>query len=118
MSRSLVLLVLRDTVRRPPFRPPVSPRMSSESMVEASRALVAVLGRDLCRADFFLHFERVLLVLGPAGVGVLRGGLTRVSDLVHLADALPEPAAEDRKSTRLNSSHLVISYAVFCLKKK
>src|SRR5256885_6841253 len=30
-----------------------------------------------------------------------------------------EPAAgEDRKSTRLNSSHLVISYAVFCLKKK
>src|SRR5256885_8587524 len=27
-------------------------------------------------------------------------------------------AQEDRKSTRLNSSHLVISYAVFCLKKK
>src|SRR5688500_19347158 len=33
--------------------------------------------------------------------------------------ARPEPAAcPDRKSTRLNSSHLVISYAVFCLKKK
>src|SRR2546426_9361465 len=28
------------------------------------------------------------------------------------------PWAKDRKSTRLNSSHLVISYAVFCLKKK
>src|SRR5205807_9011345 len=28
------------------------------------------------------------------------------------------PAQVDRKSTRLNSSHLVISYAVFCLKKK
>src|SRR5205807_9011391 len=28
------------------------------------------------------------------------------------------PRAGDRKSTRLNSSHLVISYAVFCLKKK
>src|SRR5256885_9934947 len=27
-------------------------------------------------------------------------------------------ATKDRKSTRLNSSHLVISYAVFCLKKK
>src|SRR5256885_10987274 len=27
-------------------------------------------------------------------------------------------SSEDRKSTRLNSSHLVISYAVFCLKKK
>src|SRR5688500_19804402 len=31
------------------------------------------------------------------------------------ADGLPD---RDRKSTRLNSSHLVISYAVFCLKKK
>src|SRR2546426_8050497 len=28
------------------------------------------------------------------------------------------PVGGDRKSTRLNSSHLVISYAVFCLKKK
>src|SRR2546426_7132691 len=28
------------------------------------------------------------------------------------------PRGTDRKSTRLNSSHLVISYAVFCLKKK
>src|SRR2546426_2422774 len=36
-------------------------------------------------------------------------------------DARADPeqrAGEDRKSTRLNSSHLVISYAVFCLKKK
>src|SRR2546426_2327746 len=30
----------------------------------------------------------------------------------------PLPESRDRKSTRLNSSHLVISYAVFCLKKK
>src|SRR5256885_6556257 len=30
----------------------------------------------------------------------------------------PFSCAKDRKSTRLNSSHLVISYAVFCLKKK
>src|SRR3989454_3469843 len=31
---------------------------------------------------------------------------------------LVQLGARDRKSTRLNSSHLVISYAVFCLKKK
>src|SRR5256885_11384805 len=31
---------------------------------------------------------------------------------------LAQLEARDRKSTRLNSSHLVISYAVFCLKKK
>src|SRR5256885_3696108 len=30
----------------------------------------------------------------------------------------PDSSHRDRKSTRLNSSHLVISYAVFCLKKK
>src|SRR5207248_7768170 len=30
----------------------------------------------------------------------------------------PEPLGLDRKSTRLNSSHRTISYAVFCLKKK
>src|SRR2546426_7894187 len=35
----------------------------------------------------------------------------RVAELLHAAGL-------DRKSTRLNSSHLVISYAVFCLKKK
>src|SRR2546426_4557047 len=32
--------------------------------------------------------------------------------------ALGQRLEKDRKSTRLNSSHLVISYAVFCLKKK
>src|SRR6266850_945626 len=34
------------------------------------------------------------------------------------AQTASSPCAPDRKSTRLNSSHLVISYAVFCLKKK
>src|SRR5256885_13048651 len=38
-------------------------------------------------------------------------------DLVHPVDAVMD-VLPDRKSTRLNSSHLVISYAVFCLKKK
>src|SRR5258708_21461571 len=35
--------------------------------------------------------------------------------LVHLPKIAPD---QDRKSTRLNSSHQIISYAVFCLKKK
>src|SRR5256885_12945653 len=39
-----------------------------------------------------------------------------VSDALDALDALS--VSVDRKSTRLNSSHLVISYAVFCLKKK
>src|SRR5437899_12997235 len=53
---------------------------------------------------------------------VLAGGIV-IHDQVQLKfsrclliDVLQE--ADDRKSTRLNSSHLGISYAVFCLKKK
>src|SRR2546426_6731770 len=38
--------------------------------------------------------------------------------LVHRREIVTLQVDEDRKSTRLNSSHLVISYAVFCLKKK
>src|SRR3712207_8503352 len=37
---------------------------------------------------------------------------------LHTHSRSSSPAAEDRKSTRLNSSHANISYAVFCLKKK
>src|SRR5205807_8763614 len=36
----------------------------------------------------------------------------------HRRRACKPATRQDRKSTRLNSSHLVISYAVFCLKKK
>src|SRR5690606_39939022 len=36
----------------------------------------------------------------------------------HTAALDPRTAQQDRKSTRLNSSHVKISYAVFCLKKK
>src|SRR5690625_6297405 len=39
-------------------------------------------------------------------------------DAVFFADNQSFPAKEDRKSTRLNSSHVAISYAVFCFKKK
>src|SRR5215510_16040054 len=46
----------------------------------------------------------------------------RLRPLAHLdpaaATASPVGPRRDRKSTRLNSSHVAISYAVFCLKKK
>src|SRR5258708_31513468 len=39
--------------------------------------------------------------------------------VLYVADARPDQVRlQDRKSTRLNSSHQIISYAVFCLKKK
>src|SRR5256885_13189645 len=48
-----------------------------------------------------------------------RGERAAAQDVRAGADgAGPAEMTTDRKSTRLNSSHLVISYAVFCLKKK
>src|SRR5256885_16658611 len=57
------------------------------------------------------RFRRVLL--DPVVCAAVRSGAT-------IGARVPSPTrrAADRKSTRLNSSHLVISYAVFCLKKK
>src|SRR2546429_3596732 len=51
---------------------------------------------------------RVALVTAAAGAGIGRATARR----------LAEAGAEDRKSTRLNSSHGYISYAVLCLQKK
>src|SRR2546430_9901841 len=51
---------------------------------------------------------------------LFRSGRTSTGRLSWLYDRgfLPAPTCLDRKSTRLNSSHSQISYAVFCLKKK
>src|SRR5256885_10706502 len=67
----------------------------------------------------------VLAAAAAIGSWLVRLGL---KPLVEIEDTAARIAAgdltervarsEDRKSTRLNSSHLVISYAVFCLKKK
>src|SRR5256885_11926406 len=56
-----------------------------------------------------------LRVRGLAGRPVQHGG--HVQDRLRAVHGR-RPHLGDRKSTRLNSSHLVISYAVFCLKKK
>src|SRR5438132_5595697 len=52
--------------------------------------------------------------------GTRRAGWHRTSGWSHTPNASDAPiiSRTDRKSTRLNSSHTVISYAVFCLKKK
>src|SRR5438034_6271928 len=50
----------------------------------------------------------------PVAIGVAVDVLHVVVDVERMA----VPRGIDRKSTRLNSSHTVISYAVFCLKKK
>src|SRR5258708_25625100 len=91
---------------RPPRNPPLFPsaplsrsidhRLSVGAFVHGlEKAVIATL------ADFGIPAST-----DPAAVGVWTPG------------EHGQPAKIDRKSTRLNSSHQIISYAVFCLKKK
>src|SRR2546429_5938476 len=73
-------------------------------------------------------FRFYLLLLGPYGTEADRPGLridaARVFYVIGRCSVMTDGgevgrvARVDRKSTRLNSSHGYISYAVFCLKKK
>src|SRR5256885_13067019 len=74
-----------------------------------SRAQGALHAAGVARDD---ALGRQALRPGEPGDHAAPGGLEAAGPL--LEHRLPQ----DRKSTRLNSSHLVISYAVFCLKKK
>src|SRR3989454_8048867 len=62
-----------------------------------------------------LHFE----TLRGVSLNAIDMTFTHVNVTGPLCDSIQGTSCDpDRKSTRLNSSHLVISYAVFCLKKK
>src|SRR5258708_37259057 len=68
-------------------------------------------------------FNSLATTVGPIfGAAFILANGVAVPDAGHLAaEALAlarREQAQDRKSTRLNSSHQIISYAVFCLKKK
>src|SRR5258708_10240835 len=76
-------------------RPPRSTLFPYTTLFRSGEGLLAVLG-----------IEHVLLLDGDPG------------EIATLALYLPVALRLDRKSTRLNSSHQIISYAVFCLKKK
>src|SRR3712207_8300411 len=101
-------------IRRPPrstlfpyttlFR---SLRLAHDGELPAGRLLHEQAERDLA-----VPVRRV-----PAHVGAGRafGGGDPDVQVLQVGQHLPQ---EDRKSTRLNSSHANISYAVFCLKKK
>src|SRR5947199_8375135 len=75
-----------------------------------------------------LHDALPISTIQTGTVAVLAGGHDRIYPPEHVdllaallahGGAISEmPLGQDRKSTRLNSSHLGISYAVFCLKKK
>src|SRR5476649_2970982 len=75
-----------------------------------------------CRWPSFLFFFFLMIRRPPRSTlfpytTLFRSG---VDDVDHVQVVAPDHPVQmgDRKSTRLNSSHTVISYAVFCLKKK
>src|SRR5439155_26597624 len=93
-------------------RQPQDPRGKGQERGKQGGTRTAVLGTHGTREPV-----RCLLHLQKHGAGaVFQIRPTQVSDR---GSELPHyPSRPDRKSTRLNSSHVAISYAVFCLKKK
>src|SRR5256885_10485306 len=67
---------------------------------------------------YTLSLHDALPIWRPTMATVRYRDLRGAACLAVLALAACAQQGQDRKSTRLNSSHLVISYAVFCLKKK
>src|SRR5258708_31565794 len=61
--------------------------------------------------------KAIKIVVAPIIFTTIVVGIAKMGDIRHLGDT-HDDRGEDRKSTRLNSSHQIISYAVFCLKKK
>src|SRR5207253_6609407 len=107
-----------DTARM--HAPLAQPQVSWLDRVRAWMAptltpVLAVIRQPRFAMSFGMAFFSVSMVLNLAGV--------KFSDLRHV-DLHPSAIVRgyhmtsDRKSTRLNSSHVAISYAVFCLKKK
>src|SRR3712207_8992473 len=78
---------------------------------EAAREERRALGVSDELAEMPYLTEAMLVTLGKAGIKTL-------DDLADLATDELVQKKKDRKSTRLNSSHANISYAVFCLLKK
>src|SRR5689334_24285550 len=94
-----------------PRRPPRSTLFPYTTLFRSS-------SHSLEKLDVLLHLRH----LAELAVTGMRAGQGEAGLLEQRLDLLrpgaPEQVARDRKSTRLNSSHSSISYAVFCLKKK
>src|SRR5690606_41607980 len=96
-------------------RPPCSTLFPYTTLFRSHNLRISFLQRLL---DFTDALANVLAALDHARFGEISAGF-EAGCVADLAFWHQSPAnQQDRKSTRLNSSHVKISYAVFCLKKK
>src|SRR5207253_11358112 len=107
-------LVLLFPPPPPPLRTPLFPYTTLFRSEPGAARGHQVRREDLLRGVLRLH------QIGARAADELRHDhpLGAVDDVGAPLDHHREVPHEDRKSTRLNSSHVAISYAVFCLKKK
>src|SRR3712207_7319086 len=93
-------------IRRPP-------RSTLFPYTTLFRSDTAVVNKTVYR--YYVTALDAAAAVNPSGASTIR----QVTPLDNVAPPAPAlSATADRKSTRLNSSHANISYAVFCLKKK
>src|SRR5438552_7435639 len=103
----------QDARRRAPSNTPILVLVFPTSATSSMGPLLCPVSGDDLSGDHALHGAADDDQEGAVVVEILSDARHRV-----YRDAPAQRVAEDRKSTRLNSSHQIISYAVFCLKKK
>src|SRR5690625_6376920 len=91
-----------------PTRRPTSPTSFPYTTLFRSTKMIRHLGSSL--TDVTYVFDEPTIGLHPHDIQRMNALLRQLRDKGN--------TVQDRKSTRLNSSHVAISYAVFCLKKK
>src|SRR5690625_6958167 len=84
--------------------------------VWAAAGLAALIGLGVpAWALAFYLFLVLVFNIGPVRRQLLTGPLMKLLDRLHILPVISE--TEDRQCTRLNSNHVAIAYAVFCLHK-
>src|SRR5690349_20342972 len=121
-DRTVLTLALVENLQRDDLSPVDKARGYERLIAESSltqQDVVDAVGRDRSTVANALRLLQlpaaVLALLHDGGLSVGHARALLALDDSRLVTSL---AKEDRKSTRLNSSHVEISYAVFCLKKK
>src|SRR3712207_8968783 len=99
-------------------RPPRSTLFPYTTLFRSVNDIVCVGAEPIALVDYIAVEQADPATLAAIGEGLKRGAeLAGVEIPGGEVAVLPELIRGDRKSTRLNSSHANISYAVFCLKK-